>query len=385
MRTDDHDVIGEDLAPEPGLTQAFPIVAPQSDERHGPQDIRPPQQVLSRMLERERLDDSWAFRRERAQAEIEKEERVEIALRRRAEKAERSLRDAITVAGHRKVDIEASAEERRRRGDAEELALETRLKEAKKREAEMVARCSERLEETRAQLEIERRHTAEVQVLLARERARSDAGRCDADVAAAASSDRLENRDKDVQAAQEQAERHVDRARRAAAERLRAVEARCRAELTAAQERLASQQARCEQRELLEVTRRRSAADIAEERKLRAASRLATDQACMKVCTTAIKADCDGLVKKVQQREEKTRAFTSEKIDQTGMLHSSAAARSAEAQRRERDAAASLSMGVTVLGRHLATQRQHSLAVDSRLAAVLDRPMPATARPQLAQ
>mmetsp|Transcript_133805 Transcript_133805/g.286177 ORF Transcript_133805/g.286177 Transcript_133805/m.286177 type:complete len:426 (-) Transcript_133805:65-1342(-) len=369
---DVHTYAPEEYADEPGLTQSFPVVAPLAQTKRGPQNIRAPHEVYERICENELQDDTWLFRRDRAQAAISHREVIATGLRFRAERAEREAEVSAMKAGESVVAIAKSKDERQRQGEHSVRLMEARLKEVGTVREEVALECAGRIEETRALLAMEQEHTAEVEKLLQKEKEKSaEVWRRVAELEAESKA-RLAARDEELEAERAVLAKRTEEARVIAEARVREVAERCSAELRQMRDHVAAGQARCQERVDTEILRKAWMESEAERRRGVAAGRLTTEQSCMKQCSIARLTDGSNYVQRVQRREEKTKAFVEEwKDGSVSELLSTATTFTHEAHRRELLSTISVEHAVHTLGQHYATQRQYNPTTDGKISSIL--------------
>jgi len=227
-----------EVAPLPGLAQSFPVVAPLSSRRLGPQDVCKPAEAFAKIQADERQGDEWTFRRDRAKAALARGRQVATGRRHRAEEAQKAERVAEVAAAKQKEEAEKVAAERRKQGDDLVRALRARVEEAKRQREEVEALSRQRIQEARQLLDNEKAHTAQVEAMLKQERRRSEAARRGVEKELAQSDARLASRDGDIAEAEKQASQRIEASEQVGKSRLRSVEERCRAELQTMHERL---------------------------------------------------------------------------------------------------------------------------------------------------
>mmetsp|Transcript_78191 Transcript_78191/g.203719 ORF Transcript_78191/g.203719 Transcript_78191/m.203719 type:complete len:428 (-) Transcript_78191:78-1361(-) len=367
--------VGEDtdFASEPQLFQAFPVVAPMSHLRLGPQDVHPPHVSHPKLLEQEDADEVWRFRRERAQAALLYEQRRTATCRRAAETAERAAEAAAKCASDRGVDLEWSRMDRVRRGCESTQALSKRLQDTQEAHRVVDEDCRRRLEEAKALLAIEREATAALEEMLEQERRRNKENECRVEELEGGAQRRVEQRRDIVEKQCADASVRILEAHSVADRRIREAQERAEHGVRMLREQqLAPLRERCQENVTLEVRRNQALASEADLRLQSAGERLGVEELCMRQCTALIKDDCKAHVRRAFQREERTDAFVREwKSGAVAQVFSRAAGQSQAAHRREFLSKTSLEQAAHVLGSHYKTQRQYNLAADNKLSGIL--------------
>lgn len=377
----------QDQAPEPGLTQSFPVVVPLSMKKIGPTDVRDPHEVAAQLEAKEAKDDDWAFRRDRAKASLLREQQTAAGLKHRAGRAERVADNTAIKEAERVAFMEMAAEDRRKRGDDDLREMRVKLQEAQARREEVELQAKQCGAEVRALLEEEKKQTAAVGALLSRERQTSEMAWKRTAEMEAESLARIKDRQAAVDKAEVEAENRCEVAKRVADARVREVRERCQAEVATMRRQLEVARAKCRERVELEANRCTSTKDHAQSQRGTAATRLGTDQHCIKHQGSALAEDCRAHVQRVQQREDATVMAVSHRVEEMAPLFEAAAQKSLEAHRRDADTTSSLEHAVHVLGKHVSTRHQYGLSLDSKVSTILSgclhtRPIPSAPSPR---
>jgi len=365
------DGIDDDYAPEQGLLQCFPVVAPLSDKKLGPQDIMEVSDVWSQIRGKELIDDNWMFKRERAQASIEREQGLVTKLRHRAERAERDTYAAAADARAQLVDVERAVDERRRKAQDSVRQMRMRLQEAQKLRDEAARACLERVGEAKALLENERRHTLEVEELLQRRRESAAAAWRQNEELQAQSEARLASCEKEVLVSEEESKQRVEEAKQKVKEQVAQAEARSQEDLRAARQRLVACEESCRYRLEVEWQRKEQCDKALQKRKTEAVSRLEIDQFIMQRHLSNLKEDCEAHVQKVVKREVITQLEVAKKVDALADYFSSATDRTVQMHERERQSINSMGQAVHTLGQSVASRQQYNVRIDNELSACL--------------
>lgn len=368
----------------------FPVVVPLSDKKLGPQDARSPHEEHSQLREGDLQHDSWSFKRDRAQAATSRLQRLDHGLRLRAEEAERGVFTAEKLASQRMADIEAAAQDRRKRGDDAERELLMRIQEAKVRLQEAERECADRVAEAKMILVNEQAHTADVKALLEQERHKSEDAWKKVGEAQAESRDRLSVRDGDLERQRAEATARVEEARKAAADRVKQAQERSAAELRHMQEQLEAAKAKSRARVDLEARRKASIEDEVQHRKETAAVRLDLDMRRMRQSITDQQDSCVEQVRRVERREADTKDFVETwKAGSVAEIFATASKKSMQAHHQEAVSTQSLAHAVNTLGKHYKTQRQYNTTVDGKISHALQGclhgPLPTPASPASAR
>lgn len=361
----------EDFAQEPGHYQSFPVIAPSSLVKHGPQDIRSPREVHANLVSREQQDDAWVFTRDRAQAEMAHESVLLAGFRKRAAKAEREARIDVDRDAVRLQEVERSVDERKRACDVEIRAMRARLQEAETRRDETETSCRARVEESQELLKNEWEHTAKLEALLKSEQKRTGAALARVAEAEAQSAARLAARDVKVEQARLEAKERAEAAHTVSEDRIRLVEEQYAADVQLVSERGAAVRNLCQGRVELEAGRQASTEGRAKERTDVAAMRLDLDTYCIKQHKLKHGEDATKFVERVQEREKDAQVGVGKKIARVAPLFDFAARMSLEANRRELQSIASLEVAAHTLGKHVETRVKYTGAVDDCVSKVL--------------
>lgn len=377
----------EDHAPEPSLTQSFPVVAPLSLKKLGPTDVRNPQEVAAQIEAKEAKDDAWSFRRDRAKAALLREQQLAAGLHHRAGRAERVADNTAIQEAERVAFLEQAAEARRKRGDDDLRAMRAKVQEARNRSEEVDFQVKQCGAEVRALLEAEKSQTAAVEALLSRERQTSEASWRRTAEMEAESQARIAVRQAVVERTDAEAENRRAAAQRVASTRVEEVRERCKAEVEAMRRQLELARARCRERVDLEENRFGQTKEHAQTQRGTASARLGADQQSMKHQGTALADDCKAHVQRVQRREDVTYMAVAHKMEEMAPLFEAAGQKSLESHRRDADTTASLEHAVHVLGKHVSTRHQYGPSLDAKVSSVLSgalhaRPIPSAPSPR---
>eukprot|EP00928_Gymnodinium_smaydae_P022049 TRINITY_DN18644_c0_g1_i1.p1 TRINITY_DN18644_c0_g1~~TRINITY_DN18644_c0_g1_i1.p1 ORF type:complete len:411 (+),score=87.18 TRINITY_DN18644_c0_g1_i1:48-1235(+) len=362
----------EDLADDPGLFQAFPATCPISDKKRGIRDPRPVHQVQERFEREAAEDDSWRFRRDREQAELERGARVAVHRRLEAKAAVRAAEDTAAATRWRALQLESFATERDRAANLAVRQASALLQEAKVQQEEVELECTQRIAEEMALLEIEREQTRRVEELLLVERKRVEEAVARAEAAEAARAAQRTARAKDVEDARLEAAARVEQATKLGEERVVAAIERCQNQLQEAQARLDATRVCCSGRIVLEGARRESAATEALERKQVAAKRHEVEDRSMQSLVEGIAKDnWDPAVRHAKFREAQSATRAAAKIARADALLAAATAKSREAAKQDELSDNALGQAAYVLKRYHAKHLHQAATVDERLQAVL--------------
>jgi hypothetical protein len=362
----------DDYAPEQGLLQSFPVVAPLSDKQLGPQDVVTPSDVWSQIRDKELTDDHWRFKRERAQASIAHEQGLAIKLRHRAEQAEREAEAAAAHARAQVIDVERAVEERRRKAGESVRQMRMRLQEAQKLRDEAAQSCRERIGEAKALLANEQKHTAEVEELLQRRRESSAAAWRQNEELEAQSAARVAAVEKEAELCEQESNQHVEEAKQKVKEQVAQAKLRSQEELRAARDRLSACEESCRYRLEVEAQRKEQCDEELQKRKTEAAARLEIDQFIMQRHLSNLKEDCAAHVQQIAKRELATQLDVERKVKVLTDVFSSTASRSLQTHERERQFVKSVGQAVYTLGDHASNRQQYNVRIDEQLSACLD-------------
>mmetsp|Transcript_36344 Transcript_36344/g.77357 ORF Transcript_36344/g.77357 Transcript_36344/m.77357 type:complete len:437 (+) Transcript_36344:96-1406(+) len=364
----------DDVAASPRLYQAFPVVAPLSDKKLGPQDVRPSHEMHPRLLEKEDADEAWRFRRDRAQAALLYEQRRVAVRRRAAEAAERDLEAAKQEAIDRKFDIDLAAKDRARRGHEAVQAMKKRMQDAQEAHRYVDEDCRRRREEAQALFQIEKEASKAVEDMLAAEVERNEAWRKRLEKLEADSLERRTERQRAVEEKGREEQARIEEAKQLAEQRLLVAEERARQVVELyRQEQLALAERRCQERSDTEVRRNQAVAEEAHRQLHKAAARLGTEEMCMKQHIGHVDIDGKAHLDRIVERQHKTEAFVD--LWHRGPITQvvgRAANKSQAAHRREELSKTSLEQSAHVLGHHYKTQRHYNLTTDSKVSHILD-------------
>eukprot|EP00933_Yihiella_yeosuensis_P008978 TRINITY_DN11471_c0_g2_i1.p1 TRINITY_DN11471_c0_g2~~TRINITY_DN11471_c0_g2_i1.p1 ORF type:complete len:419 (-),score=112.81 TRINITY_DN11471_c0_g2_i1:652-1908(-) len=376
LRCDDclrlHADAKEDLAPLGGLHQAWPIVAPLSDVRMGPQDVRQASEAQSL----KRLDDQeaeWAFQREEAQESIEKERRRLVTQKQRTAKAERELNATINTCVWQVADAKKAAEDRRRRGEQDLQALEVQVRQAEILLEEAQRESARRIAEASGLVNAEQRYASDVEDLLKIAREKRLAMERHADETEARCRKTLADRDSQMEQRSTELRKNRDEAKKEAEERLAEVRRRCEERREEGRQEVLKAKENGTVRLQAEEKRNTNAKDAAERRKKDAEERLDKERIGVQTFTGVIAEDCGDFLQRKKQREEATRTRYSE-LNQVGAMtkvNATAESWNHMAQRKEFCTKASLDQTVYVLGHHYQTRWNYTQAADGKIKTVL--------------
>lgn len=361
----------DDYAPEQGLMQCFPVVAPLSDKQLGPQDVMNPYDVWSQIRDKELTDDHWKFKRDRAQASIIREQGLATKLRHCAERAERDTEVAASNARVQLIDVERAVDERRRKAAESVRQMHMRLQEAQKLRDEAAFACRERVDEAKALLENERRHTAEVEELLQRRRESANAAWRQNEELQKQSEARLASCEEEVVASEAESKQRLEEARKKVADQLAKAQEGSTENLRVARERLAACDESCRYRLEVEAQRKEQCDEALMKRKTEATARLEIDQFIMERHLSNLQEDCAAHVQLVAKRELATQAECTKKAKGLTDVFSAAANRSLQTHERERQSIHSMGQAVYTLGDYITERQQYNVRIDDQLSACL--------------
>lgn len=385
INVDDPEV--QDHAPEPGLTQCFPVVAPLSLKKLGPTDIRNPSEIIAQIEAKEAKDNAWGFQRERAKAALLREQQLAAGLHHRAGRAERVADNTAIQEAERIATLAQAAEARRKRGEDEIRAMRMKVREAQARKEEVDLQVKQCISEACSLLDAEKRHTAEVKDLLQRERQTSEVAWKRTADAEAESLARIQVRKSAVERADAEAEGRSSTAKRVADARVSEVRERCEAEVAAMRRQLEAARERCRERVEIEEDRFGQTKGHAQAQRDHASMRLGMDQHSMQHHGSLLAEDCKAHVQRVQLREDKTVMVVRHKMEEMAPQFEAAGQKSFESHRRDAHTTASLEQAVHVLGQHVSTRHQYGTSLDSKVSAILSgclhaRPIPGAPSPR---
>jgi len=361
----------DDYAPEPGLRQCFPVLAPLSDKRLGPQDVMNPSAVWSQIREKELTDDSWSFKRDRAKAELAWQQGLATKLRHHAEHAERDTRSAASSARAQLVDIERAVDERKTKAAESVRQMRMRLQEVQKLRDEAACACRERMAEAELLLKNEQSHTAEVRELAQHRRQAAAAAWRQNEGLQAESEAHLTACDKEVEASELEAKQRVEAAKLKVQGQIAQAMVRNQEELRAARERLVACEESCRYRLEVESQRKEQREQSLQKWKTDALARLEIDQFIMQNHLTSLQKDCAAQVQNAAKRREVSALEIEKKVGALDDVFSSTAARSMETQQRERHSILSMGQAVHTLGEYVSCRQQYSTCIDERLSSCL--------------
>jgi hypothetical protein len=362
----------DDFSDETQLFQAFPVVAPQSDRKLGPSDIRAPHETLKRLHNAEKRADDWMFQRDKAAGALLREQAMTSSLKHQLRKAVASADTVALQQRERAEDVELSAQLRYKRGQERLLAAESRLQELKRRHEETRTQCSLSLEEARLLLQNEKAHVASMNdILLCEQNATKRAQETLAEAEKAFQS-RLKSRDDDIKAASADAERQMQQTLARSDAHLVSVRERCSAELDHMREQVKEAQLQARGRvELLQKLRCAAEMQAAENERASSA-RFKADSDSAQRFVKKSQQDAKALLQRAEDREQRTTEEIGRKMAAMEPIFSLAAERSREALRCEVAATQSLEQAAHTLGAHVATRQQYGLTLDQKVGAVLN-------------
>lgn len=363
--------MGKDYAEEPGLSQAFPVLAPLSSKAVAPQDIRTPAEVWGKMLEKEHRHDAWSHERDRARAALAHQHHKTRGFRESSDKAEKAAVRAETSTADRVADLEKAVAERRKKMEDEVRAMKLRMQQALEVEAEVKAECSSRAAETRTLVLNEQSHTREVEAMLEQEKRHTQEMIQRVEEVEQQARQAIATRDKEVEAVRVDAAARLSKAKAVSSERVMEIEVRAQEELQGALQRKAQVEYQCEGRLKLEVVRKDKMETSAKEQIEVATKRFDKDEHAAKRHLVERQDDCSSLVSKVQQREQNTEVFVQGKVSDMSAAFKRAEKKSGEAARREQHSEECVQHAAHVLGQHYSSRHQYNPAVDGKLGAAL--------------
>jgi len=335
-------------------------------------NVRTPRQMERALSEADRQHDQWSFKRDRSVAALSRHQRMAHGLRMRAEDAERETFVTEARASQRLVDVEASVDQRRRRGQDVERALEVRLQEAILQREEAKRECGDRIVEAQSLLATDQEHTARIELLLKQEQAKSKAEWERVAELEAQSKARLDNRNDDLERERAEVRSRVEAARMAANKRIQEVEQRCAEELAIMRKRLEAAEAQCQERMELEESRRQRTGEVCKVQREVAAARAEVDEQRMRHRLAHQETHCKEQLERVEKRADHMKDFAEEwKCGSVAEIFKTAAQQSRKAHRQEILATHSLEHAAYNLGQHHKTQRQYSASIDGKISKVL--------------
>lgn len=363
--------MGKDYAVEPGLTQAFPVLAPLSSKAVGPQDIQTPAGVWTHMLEKEHRNDEWSHDRERARAGLKHQQVKTKGHRQLSEKAEKEATRAESSAAERIADLEKAVHERRKKMEDEIRAMKMRVQHTREVEAEVKAECSSRAAEMRTLVLNEQGHSRDVEALLEHEKRHTEQMIRRVEEVEEQARQAIAARDQEVEAVRVDAAARLGKARQIATERVMEIEVRSQEQVEGAMQRLAQVQYQCEGRLNLEVTRKGKMEIHATERVDKATNRNSKDEHASRQHLIERHDDCSGLVSKVHQREQNTETYVQGKVTDMSAAFARAKQKSSQAARKEQHSEECLQHAAHVLGQHYSSRHAYNATVDGKLGAAL--------------
>jgi hypothetical protein len=246
-----------------------------------------------------------------------------------------------------------------------------RLQEAQKLRNEAAQACKERIDEAKALLENERRHTEEVKELLQRRRETSAAAWQHTDELQAQSDARLACCEREVRTREQESRQRIADVTEKTQQQLAHAVQRSQDDLGIARERLAACEQACKYRIEAEAQRKERCDEALQKRRTEAASRLEIDQFIMQRHVANMKEECAAHVQQVVKRQEATKQDVDQKIKTISDVFSSTASRSLKFYEREHHSINSMGHGVYTLGKHVREQKQYTVHVDQQLSVCL--------------
>jgi len=367
----DGDDLMNDYAPGQGLRQSFPVVVPLSDKQLGPQDVMNPADVWSQIRDAEISDDQWTFKRDRAKADLAREQALATKLRHHAECAERDTYAATSHAKAQLVDIERAVDERRTKAVESVRQMRMRLKEAQKLKDEAAIACRERVAEAEFLLANERSHTEDVREFRQRRREAAAAAWQQNEGLQAESEAHLAACDTEVESSKVEAHQRVEDAEHKAQVQIAQAEARNQEDLRAARERLVACEESCRYRLEVESQRKEQREQSLQKWKTDAVARLEVDQFIMQRHLTSMQKDCAEHVQDAAKQRQVTAQHIEKKVGALEDVFAVVATRSLQSQQRKQHSILSMGQAVHTLGEHIASRRQYSTRIDEQLSTCL--------------